>query len=86
MDKTTKYCDLAVRLTDGSTISGRFHVPLRTGSTIRPSDALRETANGFLVLTNACVRQRAEETRHESLLVPLSSVSFVELPSGWTAR
>ena len=85
MERATKYCDLTVQLRSGGRVTGKFHVPLQTGSTIRPSDALRGCKDGFVIISDAVMQQGEQEHRHIAILVPLTSVDYIELPAvGWT--
>jgi len=80
-EKTTKYCELSVTLLNGASVTGRFHVESRTTSTIRPSDAVRESKNGFLLLTDATYTSSGEPRDINALMIPLPAVAFIELPS-----
>lgn len=87
MDKSTKTCELVIHLNRGARITGKFHVPFRTGSTIRPSDAVREIKDGYLVLTEAVVHEPPEPRSLSAVMVPVATIAFIELPgSGWIAR
>lgn len=87
MDKATKTCDLVLHLQRGTQLAGRFHVPVRTGSTIRPSDAVREIKEGFLVLTDVVVDGATAARSVPVVMVPVAAIGFIELPpNGWSTR
>ena len=79
--KPTKYCDLSLTLLNGAKLSGRFHIEARTTSTIRPSDAIREAKDGFLLLTDAKMLGPEEKCLNRTLMVPIRAIAFVDLPS-----
>ena len=86
MDKSTKYCEITVHLKTGVRIAGMLHVPLRTSSAIRPSDAIRES-DGFMLLSNATVWETGQSRLQAALLVRLDAISHIDLPEkGWVAR
>lgn len=87
IDKQTKYCELSVYLKSGVRIKGLFHIPVRTSSTVRPADAIRECQGGFLILSNAVVVENGDERHQEAIMTRIDAVSHIELPSaGWQAR
>ena len=86
MDKSTKYCEITVYLKTGIRIAGNMHVPLRTSSAFRPSDAIRES-EGFLLLSDATIRDSQSARQQEAMLVRVDAISHIDLPEkGWTAR
>ncbi|MBI1825668.1 MAG: hypothetical protein HY287_04580 [Planctomycetes bacterium] len=87
MEKDTKVCALKVSLLNNVSVQGDFHVGIRTSSAIRPSDAIREITDKFLVLTNAIVVDNGTSTQHAVIMIPLPAISFIELSgSGWAQR
>ena len=86
MDKSTKYCELSIRLTSGLHVTGKFHTSMRTGSTIRPSDELRKRKDGYILLTDVVTHDGRDEHQANSLMIPTSAVDYIELPErNWTA-
>ncbi len=86
VEKTTKCCDLTVYLLNGVRLMGTYHVPTGTSSSIRPSDALRETTDSFLLLTNVTVHDSSGSNSHPAMLVRVDAISHVDLPKGWASR
>jgi hypothetical protein len=86
MNRPTKHCTLRVHLTTGECIAGDYHVDAVTSSTIRPSDALRSDASGYILLTNAVHADHADAEQPAVVLVNRNAVAMIEIPrSGWTA-
>jgi len=87
IDKSTKCCDLTIHMVTGVRILGTFHVPVTTGSAIRPSDIIRDCKDGFLILTNATVYEATEMRKQASVIVRCNAISHIDLPDkGWSAR
>ena len=87
IDKATKCCGLTVYLLTGVRIEGTYHIATSTSSAIRPSDALRDSKDGFIVLTNAKVHESGSSREQGSILIRVEAISHVDLPAkGWTAR
>lgn len=87
IDKATKCCGLTVYLLTGVRIEGIYHIATSTGSAIRPSDALRDSKDGFIVLTNATVHESGSTREQASILIRVEAISHVDLPAkGWFAR
>jgi len=87
VEKDTKICALKVSLLNNVSVQGMFHVAIRTSSAIRPSDAIREIKDGYIILTNATVVDNGTSTQHASIMIPVSAVGFLELPDGgWAPR
>jgi len=87
IDKSTKCCELTVYLTTGVRIVGTFHISNTTSSAIRPSDALRDSKDGFLVLTDAKVHEAGAIREQAAILIRMDSITHVDLPAkGWGAR
>lgn len=86
-DKSTKCCQLTIHLLTGIRIMGTFHVSTTTSSAIRPSDAVRDCKDGFLILTDATVYEVACARDQGSIMVRSSAISHIDLPvNGWAAR
>jgi len=86
MDKSTKYCELNVFLKNGQRVTGLFHVPMRTSSAIRPSDALQEKKDSLLLLTDVTLYENNTPRKIPAIVMPYDSIAYIELPSGWSAR
>lgn len=87
MDKSTKCCELTVYLTTGVRIVGTYHISTTTSSAIRPSDALRDNKDGFLILTNATVHDAGAAREQSAILIRMEAITHLDLPSkGWSAR
>ncbi len=86
IDKSTKYCELNVFLKNGQKATGMFHVPMRTSSQIRPSDAIQEKKNGLLLLTQVTLTDHNVAREIPAILMPYDSISYIELPTGWTVK
>ena len=87
IDKTTKCCELTVYLLTGVRIVGIYHIATSTSSAIRPSDALRSSQDGFIVLTDAVVHENGATREQGSLMIRVDAISHVDLPAkGWAAR
>ncbi|MBI4718640.1 MAG: hypothetical protein HY763_12595 [Planctomycetes bacterium] len=87
IDRSTKICELTVHLITGVRISGTFHVPISTGSAIRPSDAVLDCKGGFILLSDATVNDADGTRNHPAIMIRLDSVAHIELPpKGWSNR
>ena len=87
IDKATKCCDLTVHLLTGVRIEGTYHIATSTSSAVRPSDALRSSTDGFIVLTGATVHENGATREQGSILIRVDAISHVDLPTkGWAAR
>jgi len=87
IDKTTKCCELTVYLVTGIRIVGTYHIANTTSSAIRPSDALRDSKDGFIVLTDAAVEENGSTRQQSSLMIRMEAISHIDLPTkGWTSR
>lgn len=87
IDKSTKCCDLTVYLVTGIRITGTYHIATTTSSAIRPSDALRSSTDGFIVLTDATIHEAGQSRQQPSILIRMDAVSHIDLPQkGWTSR
>jgi len=76
-----------VYLVTGIRIVGTYHVPTSTSSAIRPSDALRDSKDGFIVLTDAAVFEGGSSRQQGSVMVRMDAISHIDLPArGWTSR
>jgi hypothetical protein len=86
-DKPTKCCKLTIHLVTGVRIEGTFHVPVTTGSSIRPSDALRDYKDGFLILTDATVHEATGPRQNGAIMIHANAISHIDLPDkSWAAR
>ncbi len=87
IDKSTKCCELTVHLVTGVRMVGTYHVPISTSSAIRPSDALRDCKDGFVLLTNVTLHDANEPRQQTAVMVRMDAISHIELPpKGWAAR
>lgn len=86
MEKSTKFCELRVYLKNGLRVTGCFHMPIRTSSAIRPSDALQEKKNELLLLTDVTLYENNTPRQIPSILMPYDSVAYIELPTGWSVK
>lgn len=86
MDKSTKHCELKVLLKNGLRASGLFHVPARTSSAIRPSDALQERKDGLLLLSDVTLYENNTSRQISAIIMPYDSISYIELPTGWATN
>jgi len=87
IDKATKCCDLTVYLLTGVRIVGTYHIATSTSFAVRPSDALRDSKDGFIVLTHATVHENGTTREQGSIMIRVEAISHVDLPAkGWTAR
>lgn len=86
MDKHTKFCELKVFLKNGQKATGLFHVPMRTSSAIRPSDALQEKKNDLLLLSDVTLYENNIPRQIPAILMPYDSVAYIELPAGWSTK
>lgn len=87
VNQLTKCCELTVHLVTGVRIVGTFHVSTTTSSAIRPSDAVREFKDGFIILTNATVHEATGPREQGSIMVRSAAISHIDLPDkGWAAR
>jgi hypothetical protein len=83
MRKSTKTCDLQVTLLTGEHLRGRFHVEAATSSMIRPSDAVRQEATGWLLLTDV-TDDGHTPAKDSVVLVNRAAIATVQLIStGW---
>jgi hypothetical protein len=87
IERPTKCCELTVHLVTGVRVVGTFHVSVTTSSAIRPSDAIRDCKDGFLILTNATIHEPTGPREQGSIMVRTDAVSHIYLPAkGWAAR
>jgi len=87
IDRLTKCCELTVHLVTGVWIVGTFHIIADTSSAIRPSDAIRNCKDGFLILTNATIHELTGPREQGSIMVRTEAISYINLPAkGWSAR
>lgn len=87
IDKSTKCCELTVYLLTGVRVVGTYHISTTTSSAIRPSDALRDCKDGFVVLTDATIHENGAVREQGSLMIRMDAISHVDLPAkGWSAR
>lgn len=87
IERQTKCCELTVHLVTGVRIVGTFHVAVDTSSAIRPSDAIRDSKGGFLILTNATIHEPTGPREQGSIMVRVEAISYIDLPAkGWSAR
>ena len=87
IDRLTKCCALTVHLVTGVRIEGTFHLPVDTSSAVRPSDAIRNCRDGFLILTNATVHGTTGTREQGSMMVRTDTISHIDLPAnGWTTK
>ena len=78
--KPTKFVRLTFFLKTGHAISGEFHVPAATGSSVRPSDMLNEVGP-LIGLTNVnVVRNDGTKRRVEFIRLAMDAVAWVEFP------
>jgi len=84
----TKTCNLTVHLRSGVKISGLFHVPLCTGSKVRPGDALREKDSDFMLFSDVTISEGPESSRQQqAVLVNRNAITYIELPGRtWDVR
>jgi hypothetical protein len=80
MVKRTKSCAVTVHLKGGQCLRGRYHVDKSTSSSVRPSDALRESTSPYLLLTDAVAQAGPELSAGAVIVVRADAVSFIELP------
>lgn len=83
MHKATKHCTLTIHLKAGRSLTGEFHVPASTSSTIRPSDAINDGVRTFIVLSDATLNEGDQPRSIGSVMVPTDAIAFIELPSHW---
>ena len=87
IDRSTKCCELTVHLVTGVRVVGTFHVSMTTSSAIRPSDAIRDCKDGFLILTNATIHEPTGPREQGSIMVRTEAVSHIDLPGrGWSMK
>lgn len=84
MNKSTKHCSLNVHLSSGRMLTGEFHVPANTSSTIRPSDAIQDSGRPFILLAKAAIDDADPPRSVGSVLVPHAAIAFIEIASGWS--
>jgi len=80
MDRRTKSCEVTVHLKNGECLQGRYHVDGNTSSSIRPSDALRESTNPYLLLTDVRAEDGHSGDPRSVVLVRADAVGYIELP------
>ncbi len=87
LEKQTKCCELTIHLMTGIQIEGIFHIVAETSSAIRPSDAVRDCKDGFIILTNAKIHEPTGSREQGSILVRANAISHIDLPAkGWAMR
>lgn len=86
-ERLTKSCELTVHLVTGVRIEGMFHLPADTSSAVRPSDAIRNCKDGYLLLTNAIVHEPTGPRKQGAIMVCADAVSHIDLPAkGWSEK
>lgn len=84
MIRKTKFCDLSVVMLSGTRLSGRFHVHDGTSSAIRPSDAIRDLKEHYLILTHATMRDGSATHDVGTVMIRADGIAHIELPHrGW---
>ena len=87
IERQTKCCELTVHLVTGIRIEGMLHITIDTSSAIRPSDAIRNCKEGFLLLTNATIHEPTGPRENGSVMVRADAISHLDLPfKGWLER
>lgn len=87
IERSTKCCELILNLTTGVKMVGTYHVSTVTSSSVRPSDALRDCQDGFLLLTNVTIHGNSGTQTQTAAMVRMDAISYIELPpKGWTVR
>src|SRR3989304_6972309 len=87
VDKSTKCCELTVHRVTGVRIVGTFHASVTTSSAIRPSDAIRDCKDGYLILTNATIHEPGGPRTQSAIMVRTDAGSHLQPPAkGWAAR
>jgi len=85
--RQTKCCELTVHLVTGIRIEGTFHVAVDVSLANRPSDAIRNGRDSFLILTNATIHEPTGSREQGSIMVRTDAVSHIDLPAtGWSAN
>ena len=67
-------------------MTGLIHVPVRTSSAIRPSDAIMEKNKGLLLLSDVTVYENTGPRQVSAVLVPFGAIAHIKLPVGWSTR
>ena len=80
MKSPTKCCELKVNLKSGVSITGIYHVPLGTSSSVRPADAIRDAQSEFIVLSDVTICEDGESREHQTIMVQREAISYIELP------
>ncbi|RJP35423.1 MAG: hypothetical protein C4547_09470 [Phycisphaerales bacterium] len=82
--KPTKACQVEVVLKSGTRLSGLFPVPANTSTCVRPTDAIRQVDDQYLLLCDVTVREGDDVYDRPTLLVRGDAISHIELTSsGW---
>ncbi len=86
MEKATKVCELTIYLRSGECISGVYHTPLSTGSTVRPFDAIRTLQGDLLLISDATIVYDGKTRTQAAVAIRTDAIAYIELPeSGWHA-
>jgi hypothetical protein len=86
IDQSTKCCELTVHLVTGIRIVGTFHIVADTSAVVRPSDAIRNCKDGFLILTNATIHEPTGPREQGTIMDRANAVSHIDLPAtNWAA-
>ncbi len=80
MEKRTKNCEVTVHLKNGNCLHGRYHIDGNTSSSIRLSDALRESTNPYLLLTEVRREGGRSGDTQGVVLLRADAVAYIELP------
>ena len=87
MAKDTRVCELTVYLTTGTRLTGKMHVSMSTSSAMRPSDAIRTTEGGFLLLSDVTLTNDHETREQRAIMIRMDAITHIELPQqGWKNR
>lgn len=78
--KPTKFTRLTFVLKSGNIVSGEYHVPSGTGSSVRPSDALRDVGAMISLVNAQITRANGAVSQVDFIRLAMDAVEWVEFP------
>lgn len=84
LKKPTKYVELTLYTNSRHRISGKFHVPSETSTSVRPSDVISLMEKKVIRLTDATISKDdgGEPMERSCVDVIVDSVAWIEYPEG----
>lgn len=84
LKKPTKYVELTLYTNSRHRISGKFHVPTETSTSMRPSDIISTMEKKVIRVSDAIISRDdgGDPVERSCIDVPVDSVAWIEYPEG----